>query len=125
MLVAGKVETMASRQNTIDFIVEQVSRAGHVTARKMFGEYGLYCDGKLVALVCDDQLFVKPTAQGRAFLRWPLEVPPYQGAKPYFLIAGEAWDNAEWLTDLIKQSAAALPAPAPRKAAPKARKQVS
>ncbi|RYD21729.1 MAG: response regulator, partial [Spirochaetia bacterium] len=31
------------------------------------GEYGLYLDGRLVALVCDDQLFVKPTVAGRAY----------------------------------------------------------
>jgi hypothetical protein len=25
------------------------------------GEYAIYCNGKVVALVCDNQLFVKPT----------------------------------------------------------------
>ncbi len=52
---------MASSQGTVDFIVEQMASAGTVSARKMFGEYGIYCDGKMVALVCDDRLFVKPT----------------------------------------------------------------
>ena len=52
---------MATQQRTVDFLVEQVARAGAVTQRKMFGEFALYCDGKVVALVCDDELFVKPT----------------------------------------------------------------
>ena len=42
--------------------------SGHVTARRMFGEYTLYWDGKPFALVCDNKLYVKPTAAGRAFL---------------------------------------------------------
>ena len=57
---------MASQQGTVDFIIEQMSGAGAVSARKMFGEYGIYCDGKMVALVCDDRLYVKPTSAGRA-----------------------------------------------------------
>lgn len=92
---------MATKQSTVDFIVEQASGAGHVTARKMFGEYGLYCDCKLVALVCDEQLFIKPTAAGRTLLDAVTEAPPYPGAKPCFLIAGETWDDADWLSELI------------------------
>jgi TfoX/Sxy family transcriptional regulator of competence genes len=59
---------MASSQGTVDFIVEQIAAVGTVSARKMFGEYGIYCDGRMVALVCDDRLFVKPTPDGRAYL---------------------------------------------------------
>lgn len=106
---------MATRPSTADFIVEQVSGAGHVTAKKMFGEYGLYCDGKLVGLVCNEQLFIKPSAEGRSYLGAVTEASPYPGAKPCFLIAGEAWDDAEWLTKLIKLSAAVLPMPASKK----------
>ena len=60
---------MASNQSTVDYIVEQVAGAGAVTGRKMFGEYALFCDGKMVALICDDQLFIKPTVAGRSYLR--------------------------------------------------------
>lgn len=59
---------MASQQSTVDFILEQIAAAGSVSAKKMFGEYGIYCDGKMVALVCDDQLFIKPTLAGKAFI---------------------------------------------------------
>ena len=33
----------------------------------MFGEYGIYRNGKMAALVCDDLLYVQPTAAGLAF----------------------------------------------------------
>ncbi|GJD51723.1 hypothetical protein OPKNFCMD_4478 [Methylobacterium crusticola] len=55
---------MASQQSTVDFILEQAGAAGALSARRMFGEYALYCDGKTVALVCDDQLFLKLTEAG-------------------------------------------------------------
>ncbi|PCE30696.1 TfoX/Sxy family protein [Burkholderia ubonensis] len=106
---------MASSQSTVDFIVEQIAAAGAVSARKMFGEYGIYCDGKMVALVCDDQLFVKPTPDGKAFLGECDEGPPYPGAKPCFVISGERWDEHEWLSRLIQITAAQLPPPKPRK----------
>ncbi len=105
---------MASQQKTVDFILEQMAGAGDVSARKMFGEYAIYSEGKVVALVCDDQLFVKPTKSGRAFIGEVLEAPPYHGAKPSFLIADEKWDDAEWLTELIKLTATELPLPKPK-----------
>ncbi|HHS82096.1 MAG TPA: competence protein TfoX, partial [Devosia sp.] len=43
---------MASSQEFVDFVVEQMGGAGTISARKMFGEYGVYCDGKLIGLVC-------------------------------------------------------------------------
>ncbi len=103
---------MASRHGTVDFIVEQMASAGVVTARKMFGEYAIYCDQRLVALVCDDKLFVKPTVAGRAFIGQVTEAPPYEGAKPCLVIPGERWDDRDWLSTLVRVSAAELPLPA-------------
>ncbi|CAN5373029.1 TfoX/Sxy family protein [soil metagenome] len=88
---------MASRKTIVDFIVEQIADAGAISAKKMFGEYGIYCDGKIVVSVCDDQLFVKPTPAGKAFVGEFVEVFPYPGAKPYLLISGDQWDDREWL----------------------------
>ncbi len=102
---------MASKQSCVDFILEQIAEAGVVSAKKMFGEYGIYCDGKIVALVCDDQLFVKPTTVGKEFMVTFIEECPYPGAKPYLLISGEKWDDSEWLASLIKISASELPFP--------------
>jgi len=66
----------------------------------MFGEYGLYLDGRLVALVCDDQLFVKPTIAGRAYAPDAGEAPPYPGSKPSLVIDAALWDDREWLAEL-------------------------
>lgn len=106
---------MGTQQATIDFILEQLSKLGGVSARKMFGEYAIYCDGKVVALVCDDQLFVKPTEGGRALIGNIVEAPPYPGAKPSLLISGDQWDDADWLSELIKITAKEVPVPKPKK----------
>lgn len=49
---------MASKQNTVDYILDQIADAGAVHVKKMFGEYAIYCNEKVVALVCDDQLYI-------------------------------------------------------------------
>jgi len=106
---------MATSEATIEYILDQISNAGKVSARKMFGEYALYCDGKVVAFVCDDQLFIKPNQAAKKFIGDVIEAPPYKGASLYYLIEGEKWDDTEWLTELIKLSAAELPLPKPKK----------
>ena len=106
---------MASKQSTADFIVDQLSHAGVISSKKMFGEYAIYCDGKLPALVADDQLFVKPTDAGRRFIGSPVEAPPYPGAKPCFLIPGDRWDDSDWLCELIRITTRELPVPIPKK----------
>lgn len=105
---------MASRQDTVDFLMDQIARAGRVSAKKMFGEYAIYCGGKVVALVCDDQLFLKPTVAGRTLVGKVREGSPYPGAKPHFVIDGDLWEDADWMADLIRATAKELPAPKPK-----------
>jgi TfoX/Sxy family transcriptional regulator of competence genes len=102
---------MSSQQGIVDFILEQIADGGVVSARKMFGEYGIYCDGKIVALICDDLFFVKPTNAGRTYIGNVTEQSPYQGAKPYFAISNEKWDDREWMANLVRITAAELPQP--------------
>jgi DNA transformation protein len=112
---------MASKQGTVDFLLDQMAPAGGIAAKRMFGEYGLYCDGRFFAVVCDDQLYLKPTAAGREWIGAVVEAPPYPGASNWLLIDGERWDDSAWLSRLAGLTAAALPPPAPKKPkAPKA-----
>jgi TfoX/Sxy family transcriptional regulator of competence genes len=80
----------------------------------MFGEFALYYDEKVVALVCDNQLFLKPTAAGRSMLGEITEAPPYPGAKPHILV-GERLDDQDWMSSLIEVTANELPTPKPKK----------
>ena len=77
----------------------------------MFGEYGIYCNGKLIGMVSDNQLYVKPTEVGRDFVGDIVEGAPYPGAKPHLLITADRWDDRVWLSQLIRTTADALPSP--------------
>lgn len=101
---------MASDISFVDYLCEQANLAGALSYKKMFGEYALYLDGKVVALVCDNQLFVKPTSEGKALLGVVSEHPPYPGAKPHLAIRDEI-DNGELLRNLLMVTARALPLP--------------
>ena len=105
---------MASDQSFVDFVVDQMQGAGTISHRKMFGEYAVYCDGKVVALVCDNCLFVKPTAGGRSYIGDPTEAPPYPGAKPHFLIE-DMLENRDWLRGLVQATVRELPKPKARR----------
>jgi TfoX/Sxy family transcriptional regulator of competence genes len=105
---------MASDQDFIEFLADQMADAGEITFQKMFGEYALYCNGKVVALVCDNQLFVKPTPGGRTHIGAPVEAPPYPGAKLYFLIE-DAFEDRDWIGTLIQITAKELPASKPKR----------
>lgn len=105
---------MASDLDFVEFVVDHIEGVGEITYRKMFGEYAFYCGGKIVALVCDNRLFVKPTEAGRAFIGEVVEASPYPGAKPAFLIE-ERLEDTEWLSGLLSVTEKELPPPKPKK----------
>ncbi len=105
---------MSSDQEFVDYIVEQIENAGTISHRKMFGEYAIYCDGKVVALICNNQFFVKQTEGGRAFIGDVPEAPAYPGAKMSFLIE-DKFDDSEWVSELVRITAEELPEPKPKK----------
>jgi len=108
---------MATRQSTIDALLDQLAGAGHVTARKMFGEYCVYLDATPVGFVCRDFLYVKPSTVGREFARDATEAAPFPGIRPYLLISmdqADQWAYREMLCQLLRLTAEAQPAPKTR-----------
>jgi TfoX/Sxy family transcriptional regulator of competence genes len=101
---------MATEKATVDFILDQLAPLP-VRARAMFGEYGLYCDEKFVALVCDDTLFVKPTAISDQFFTDADLAPPYRGAKDHYAVPAALLEDAEQLRVVIARTAELLPLP--------------
>jgi len=107
---------MATSQTTIDFILDQLAPAGEVSARKMFGEYALYCDGKVVGLICDDTLYIKITTPGKEFVgKYYQEGYAYPGAKVSMMIDEGRVEDHEWLSELIRITAKNVPFPKPKK----------
>lgn len=103
---------MATSQTTVDFILDQLSSLRNVNARKMFGEYALYCNGKVVGLICNDSLYIKITDLGKKFVgKDYYEGFAYPGAKASMIIGGDNIEDDEWLSQLVTITADSLPLP--------------
>lgn len=107
---------MATKQSTVDYILDQLVIIPNVSYRKMFGEYALYCGSKVVALICGDILFVKITEQGREFVDNNYQEGfAYKGAKPSMQIDWDLVEDREWLSNLILITEENLPVPKTKK----------
>ncbi|MGH8183424.1 MAG: TfoX/Sxy family protein [Rhodanobacteraceae bacterium] len=104
---------MATDMSFVDYVTEQSQLQGRIAHKKMFGEYGIYVDGKVVAFACDNSLFVKVAG---ATTKMTANLPrrrPYPGAKPY-PVADEMLDDSDHLQALLIATAEAMPEPTPR-----------
>lgn len=101
---------MATGLDFVEFVAEQVGLGSRLTFKKMFGEYALYLDGKVVAFACDNSLFVKPSPAAAALAPGLPQRPPYPGAKNY-PVADELLDDTDALRRLIVETAELMPAP--------------
>lgn len=106
---------MGSSQETVTHFLEQLD-ALDVRARAMFGEFAVYCDEKVVVLVCNDRLFLKPTDAFDSFAIELERCPPYPGAKDYLVLDERTVQDRAQLLRLVQATADALPKPKPKKA---------
>lgn len=104
---------MASKLDFVEYVCDQISGAGSITYKKMFGEYGVYCDGKIIGVICANQFFVKKTEAGAALYSDCQEAAPYTGAKPHLVI--DRVDDKERMARFIRATCDELPAPKPKK----------
>lgn len=105
---------MATDRDFIDYVMEQAGLGSRLTSKKMFGEYALYLDGKVVAFACDNSLFIKPSAAAAARAPDLPQRPPYPGAKDY-PVADELLDDPDALQCLLTETATLMSAPKPAK----------
>jgi len=108
---------MSTDRAFVDYVLEQLA-SREMRANPMFGEYGLYCQDKIIGLICDSTLFIKPTDAGIAFAGRIARAEPYPGAKPALKISKARLADVEWLERLIDITTAALPAPKPKRRKP-------
>ena len=106
---------MATKPETVSYLKEQLGGAGPIRIKAMFGEYALYIDEKLVALIADDRLFMKRTPHGDSVLGPDHKAPAYPGAKPSLLVPEDKVADADWLCEVVRITSEQLPAPKPKK----------
>jgi DNA transformation protein len=100
---------MATQPETVEFILEKL-RHKKFTTRAMFGEYALYADGKVVALICDDTLYVKILPASKELEKICEKGEPYPSAKPYYVVEEEQLSKLEQLPAILLAIAKSLPA---------------
>lgn len=108
---------MSTSADTMAYIEDQLGDLP-IRSGKMFGEYAIYLDEKVVAFVCNDSLFIKYSDADRAVLEGTHPGKPYPGAKDYAEVPGDLLENREWLQTAIRATADALPVPPPKKPRP-------
>lgn len=106
-------DIMASSLDFVEYVCDQISGGGNITYKKMFGEYGVYCDGKIIGLICDNTFYVKKTDIGASLGVSMDEASPYTGAKLHFVI--ENLEDKVFLSDFICKTCSELPIPKPKK----------
>lgn len=94
---------MASTKDFLDFVLDQIKDEELVRHKKMFGEYAIYYDEKVIGFICDNKLYLKDTNEGRNFIgEENLKIGyPYPRAKEYILLEEEIEDR-EFLNELIE-----------------------
>ena len=99
---------MATSAEFARYVCEQLAEVGRITCKPLFGEYGLWCEGKFFATIEDGMFCLKVTDAGRALLPDAEIVEPHEGAR--FLYVASLDDRA-FLAQLVRATCAALPAP--------------
>ncbi len=92
---------MATSKDSIAFILGKLGNNPRFHARAMFGEYALYADGKVVALVCNDTLYVKILPASAALEGVCEKDAPYPSAKPHYVVAEDQLSSIENLAEIL------------------------
>src|SRR5689334_6872532 len=101
---------MPKRSEFVDYLLEQLAPLGEVSAKSMFGGWGIYHEGRMFALVADDTLYIKVDDANRAdFEREKLRPFRYEragrtvAAMSYFEPPADAIDDRELLCEWARK----------------------
>lgn len=100
---------MATSKDAVGFLLLKLGNTPRIEARPMFGEYGLYADGRFVGAVCDDQLFVKILPASASLEGRCEKDTPYPGARPHYLVEESQWTTLTDLPEILFALAASIP----------------
>ncbi len=106
-------ETVATTRDAIERALEKMEPL-EVRARAMFGEYGLFLDGRFFGVMCDNTVFIKITGRGAKIAGRIAKSEPYPGAKPFFKISEGKLADRRWLNSLIRETVSELAPQKPR-----------
>lgn len=100
---------MASSEEYLVYILEQLSDLDEITHRKMMGEYIIYYRGKIIGGIYDDRFLLKPVKSAVEMMPDANMELPYEGAKEMLLV--DNLEDRNFLKDLLEAMYEELPAP--------------
>jgi DNA transformation protein len=95
-----------------DHVVDLLSPLGQASYRFMFGGYGVYVDGLMIAIVSADRLLLRADAENRPDYeaRGIGPFQPYQGkshSMPFYAVPDEVMDDQDEFLEWARKALAA------------------
>lgn len=103
---------MATTNEYIEYVCEQIKGIGEIRYKKMFGEFMVYVNDKPVIIVCDNIPFVKKLDCISEMMQNAEKGYPYKGAKEHYVLD---IDNADFCKSVIIEVEKVTPIPKPKK----------
>lgn len=103
---------MATTQEFIEYVCEQIRGIGDTRYKKMFGEYMVYINNKPILLVCDSIVYIKELDEIKELMINTNKGFPYKGAKEHYILDV---DDLSLVRNVIKILEEITPLPKPRK----------
>lgn len=103
---------MATTNEFINYVCEQLSGIGNVTYKKMFGEYMVYVNSKPILTVCENTVYIKKLEVIESDMQAADVGFPYKGAKEHYILD---IDNAEFSKMIVSKAESVTPLPKRKK----------
>ncbi len=105
---------MSTSKSTLEYLEECLSLVPDISFKSMMGEYCVYSQGRIFALVCDNTLFMKTTPETISIFE-DQETKAYPGSKNTAPVNAEWLEDREELARIVKLTLEKLPPPKPKK----------
>jgi TfoX/Sxy family transcriptional regulator of competence genes len=95
---------MSTTKDYVEYILDQTGRAENIRTRAMFGEYALYYNDVVVALICDNCVYVKINEYTTPLLDSNTKTgPAYPGSKDFHILDDDVLEDKELFLKLLKE----------------------
>ncbi len=103
---------MATTNEYIEYVCEQINGIGVIRYKKMFGEFMIYVNDKPVIIVCNNNAFVKKLDCIEEMMKDAKVGYPYKGAKEHYVLD---IDNSDFCKNVVSKIEEVTPLPKPKK----------
>lgn len=99
---------MATTNEFINYVCEQLNGVGEVTYKKMFGEYMVYVNAKPILTVCDNTVYIKKLDCIEELMQGASLGCPYEGTKEHYILDIDDTDFSKGVV-IVAEKAIPLP----------------